>query len=307
MARSSPLLGVTGATGRLGGRVARRLAAVGAAQRLLVRDPSRAPRLPGSVPARAPFADLGAVRAALEGVPTVLMVSASETPDRVDQHISFIDAAIAAGVEHLVYISFYGASPTCTFTLARDHYATEEHIRASGLRFTFLRDNLYADFLPAMAGDEGVIRGPAAGGRAAAVAQDDIADAAVTVLRDPEQHTGITYSLTGPQALSLDDVAATLSAEWGRPVRYERETVEEAYASRARYGAPRWQVDAWVSTYVAIANGEFAGVTDDIPGSPVTRRPRWPNCSATAGAPITPELPVPSGRAKSGQGLGDTR
>jgi uncharacterized protein YbjT (DUF2867 family) len=273
MARSSPLLGVTGATGRLGGRVARRLAAVGAAQRLLVRDPSRAPQLPGSVPARAPFADLGAVRAALEGVPTVLMVSASETPDRVDQHISFIDAAIAAGVEHLVYISFYGASPTCTFTLARDHYATEEHIRASGLRFTFLRDNLYADFLPAMAGDEGVIRGPAAGGRAAAVAQDDIADAAVTVLRDPEQHTGITYSLTGPQALSLDDVAATLSAEWGRPVRYERETVEEAYASRARYGAPRWQVDAWVSTYVAIANGEFAGVTDDIPrltGHPAT-------------------------------------
>jgi uncharacterized protein YbjT (DUF2867 family) len=265
MARSSPLLGVTGATGRLGGRVARRLAAVGAAQRLLVRDPSRAPQLPGSVP--------GAVGAALEGVPTVLMVSASETPDRVDQHISFIDAAIAAGVEHLVYISFYGASPTCTFTLARDHYATEEHIRASGLRFTFLRDNLYADFLPAMAGDEGVIRGPAAGGRAAAVAQDDIADAAVTVLRDPEQHTGITYSLTGPQALSLDDVAATLSAEWGRPVRYERETVEQAYASRARYSAPRWQVDAWVSTYVAIANGEFAGVTDDIPrltGHPAT-------------------------------------
>ena len=57
---------VTGSTGRLGGRVARRLAAVGAAQRLLVRDPSRAPQLPGSVPARAPFAE-GAVRAALGG------------------------------------------------------------------------------------------------------------------------------------------------------------------------------------------------------------------------------------------------
>jgi hypothetical protein len=86
-----------------------------------------------------------------------------------------------------------------------------------------------------------------------------------------------------------------------------RQPLRRLPASRARYGAPRWQVDAWVSTYVAIANGEFAGVTDDIPGSPVTRRPRWPNCSATAGAPITAELPVPSGRAKSGQGLGDTR
>lgn len=273
MTDPSPLLGVTGATGRLGSRVARRLAAAGAAQRLLVRDPSRAPQLPGSVPARAPFADQGAVRAALEGVPIVLMVSASETPDRVGQHVSFIDAAVAAGVGHLVYMSFYGASPTCTFTLARDHYATEQHIRASGLRFTFLRDNFYADFLPAMTGHNGVIRGPAADGRVAAVAQDDIADAAATVLRDPERHTGITYSLTGPQALSLDDVAATLSAGLGRPVRYQRETVEEAFASRASYGAPRWQADAWVSTYLAIANGEVAGVTDDIPrltGHPAT-------------------------------------
>lgn len=257
-------IGVTGATGRLGGRVARRLAAAGAAQRLLVRDPSRAPQLSGAVPARAPFADPGTVRAALGGVATVLMVSASETPDRVSQHVSFIDAAVAAGIEHLVYISFYGASPSSTFTLARDHYATEQHIRASGLRFTFLRDNLYADFLPAMAGDDGIIRGPAGDGRVAAVTQDDIADAAVAVLRDPDQHTGITYSLTGPQALSLEDAAAILSAGTGRPVRYQRETAEEAYASRAAYGAPSWQVDAWVSTYLAIATGELADVTDDI-------------------------------------------
>ena len=70
------------------------------------------------------------------------------------------------------------------FTLARDHWATEQHIRGSGLPFTFLRDNLYADFLPFMVGDDGVIRGPAGDGRAALVAQDDIADAAVAVLRD---------------------------------------------------------------------------------------------------------------------------
>jgi len=79
---TSPI-GVTGATGRLGGRVARRLAAAGVAQRVPVRDLSRAPQLPGSVPARAPFDDPAAVRTALAGVPTVLMVSASETPDRV--------------------------------------------------------------------------------------------------------------------------------------------------------------------------------------------------------------------------------
>ncbi|BCJ45710.1 NAD(P)-dependent oxidoreductase [Actinoplanes ianthinogenes] len=253
-------IGVTGASGQLGGRVARRLAARGVPQKLLVRDPARAPRLPQAVTGLAPFHDGEACRAALAGLRTVLMVSASETPDRVEQHRTFVDAAAAAGVEHLVYISFYGAAPDATFTLARDHWATEEHIRSRGLAATFLRDNLYADFLPMLAGADGVIRGPAGDGRVAAVAQDDIADAAVAVLTDPAAHAGRTYALTGPEALTLAEIATVVGA------RYHPETIEEAYASRASYGAPRWQLDAWVSTYTAIAAGELAGVTTDIAG-----------------------------------------
>jgi uncharacterized protein YbjT (DUF2867 family) len=266
-------IGVTGSTGRLGGRVARRLAAAGAPQRLLVRDPSRAPQLPRATVATAPFAEPDAVRAALDGVPTLLMVSASETPDRLAQHTAFVDAAVAAGVRHLVYVSFSGAAPDCTFTLGRDHFATEEHIRGAGIPFTFLRDNFYADFMPALVGEDGVLRGPAGDGRVAVVAQDDIADAAVAVLLDPAAHAGATYSLTGPEALTLDEVAAILTRERGRPVTYQRETVDEAYASRASYGAPRWQLNAWVSTYTAIANGEVAAVSDDVPrltGHPAT-------------------------------------
>ncbi|MGY1604263.1 SDR family oxidoreductase [Geodermatophilus sp. SYSU D00815] len=256
---------VTGATGRLGGRVARRLAAAGVSQRLLVRDPARAPRLPGADVVPASYGDAAAVRAALAGLPTVLMVSASETPDRVDQHRTFVDAAAAAGVRHLVYVSFYGAAPDATFTLARDHWATEEHVRARGLRWTFLRDNLYADFFPQMVGADGALRGPAGDGRVAAVAQDDVADAAVAVLRDPAAHSGRTYDLTGPEALTLAEVAEVLTRATGRAVSYVRETVEEAYASRAAYGAPGWQVDAWVSTYTAIAAGELAGVSTAVP------------------------------------------
>ncbi|WP_433257580.1 SDR family oxidoreductase [Streptosporangium sp. CA-135522] len=266
-------IAVTGATGRLGGRVAGRLAATGAAQRLIVRDPARAPRLAGAEIAQAGYADTDAARRALDGVETVLMVSASETPDRVDQHRAFVDAAADAGVGHLVYVSFYGASPTATFTLARDHWATEEHIRTSGLPFTFLRDNLYADFLPSMVGQDGVLRGPAGDGRVAAVAQDDIAAAATAVLGAPTAHVGMTYDLTGPQALTLDEAAAIVGAATGRRVTYHPETVEEAYESRARYGAPRWQVDAWVSTYTSIANGEMGGVSDAVPrltGRPAT-------------------------------------
>ncbi|MGY1697300.1 SDR family oxidoreductase [Geodermatophilus sp. SYSU D00814] len=258
-------LAVTGATGQLGGRVARRLAAAGTDQRLLVRDPARAPGLPGATAVRAPYADGDAVRAALEGVSTVFMVSASETPDRVDQHRTFVDAAVAAGVAHLVYVSFLGAAPDATFTLARDHWATEEHVRARGLPATFLRDSLYADFAPALVGEDGVLRGPAGDGRVAMVAQDDIADVAVEVLRDPAAHAGRTHDLTGPEALTLAEVAEALTAVSGRPVRYHAETVAEAYASRAGYGAPGWQVDAWVSTYTAIAAGDLAAVSPAVP------------------------------------------
>jgi uncharacterized protein YbjT (DUF2867 family) len=94
----------------------------------------------------------------------------------------------------------------------------------------------------------------------ALVAQDDIAQVAVAVLRQPGAHDGATYDLTGPEALALDEIATIL----GPGVHYHPETIEEAYASRAKYGAPDWQVDAWVSTYTAIAAGELAGVTGAV-------------------------------------------
>ncbi|UUU36060.1 SDR family oxidoreductase [Streptomyces sp. CA-210063] len=256
---------VTGATGRLGGRVAHRLAERGVAQRLLVRSPERAPALPGATAVRGEYGDREAVVRGLTGARTVLMVSASESADRVSQHRAFVDAAVAAGVEHLVYVSFFGAAPDAAFTLARDHFHTEEHIRASGLAHTFLRDNLYAEIVPDLAGEDGVIRGPAGQGRAAFVSQDDIADAAATVLARPADHAGITYDLTGPESVTLDEAAAILSEQLGRTVRYQPETIEEAYASRASYGAPPWQLDAWVSTYTAIAAGELDGVSSAVP------------------------------------------
>ncbi|MEV4834960.1 SDR family oxidoreductase [Nonomuraea sp. NPDC049486] len=257
-------IAVTGATGHIGGGVARRLAGAGSEQLLVVRDASRAPRLPGAEVAEAEFGDREKVRGALRGVDVVLMVSASESADRLERHFAFVDAAAEAGVRHLVYTSFANPGPGATFTLARDHWATEERIRASGMAFTFLRDNLYADFLPDMAGEDGVIRGPAGEGRVAAVARDDVADVAAAVLGDPAAHEGGTYELTGPEALTLAEAAEILTEVTGRETGYHAETVEEAYASRASYGAPRWQVDAWVSTYTAIAAGELERVTGDV-------------------------------------------
>lgn len=261
---AGPSLAVTGSTGHLGGMVARQLAAAGSPQRLLVRDLGRAPELQDAVPAIVTYADPALARAALEGVKTLFMVSAAEAEDRLQQHCIFVDAAAAAGVQHIVYTSFFGAAADSTFTLGRDHFATEERIRASGMDFTFLRDNFYLDFLPLLAGEDGVIRGPAGEGIMAAVARADVARSAVTVLRDPALHIGRTYDLTGPEDLALSRAAELLSAGTGRNITFHNETLEEAYASRASYGAPRRQVDAWVSTYTAIAAGELAGPTSAV-------------------------------------------
>src|SRR5215212_4110727 len=214
------LIAVTGATGGLGGRVARR----GVAQRLVVRDPARAPELDGAEVAEATYGDGQAMRRALDGVATLLLVSASEAADRVKLHTTAVEAAVAAGVGRVVYTSFFGAAPDCTFTFGRDHWHTEEALKASGVRWTFLRDNLYIDFLPLMAGADGVIRGPGGNGRAAVVARDDIADAGVAVLLDDTgRHDGRGYDMTGPEALTLAEVAEQLSRVAGRPITYQEE------------------------------------------------------------------------------------
>jgi len=280
---NTPLIAITGATGAVGSRVARRLAGT-ARLRLFSRDAERAAAaaraLPSTTAATAvesaalDFSDEAGATDALAGADVVLMVSAAETDHRLADHAAFHRAAAAAGVGHVVYTSFLAAAPDAVFTLARDHFATEALLASSGLPHTILRDNFYQDVFPLFAGDDGLLRGPAGEGRVSAVARDDVAAVAAVVLAETAVeraagreavHAGRTYDLTGPEAFSLDEAAAAISEVTGRNVRYLAETVDEARASRAGYGAPDWQVDAWVSTYTAIASGDLSAVSDDVP------------------------------------------
>ena len=261
----SHLIAVTGATGGVGSRVAAHLADRGIAQRLIVRDTARAPQLAGAeVKEVAGYHDHAAVLDALRGVRTLFMVSARESANRVTEHTSVVNAAVEAGVQRIVYTSSLGASPDATFTFARDHFATEEHIRATALAFTFLRDSLYLELVPMFASVEGVIAGPAGDGRIAWVSRDDVAEVAEAVLTGAD-HDGQTYDVTGPEARNLTYAAEQLSKFSGRPVTYRNESLEEAYASRSSYGAPQFEVDGWVTSYACIATGEMDIVSDTIP------------------------------------------
>jgi NAD(P)H dehydrogenase (quinone) len=194
----------------------------------------------------------------------LLLVSGAEAQDRLEQHRTAVRAAAEAGVRHVVYTSFDGAAPDAAFTLGRDHWHTEEAIRASGMAWTFLRDSFYLDFFPLFAGDDGVIAGPAGDGRVAAVARADVAEAAAAVLRDPAAHEGAVHPLTGREAISFAEAAERMTAALGRPFRFVDQTLDEAYASRRPLSDQQWQLDAWVSTYTAIGSDALARTTDDV-------------------------------------------
>ena len=262
MTTSIPLIGVTGSTGQLGGRVATRLAALGQPQRLLVRNLARAPQLPGAEVVQASYEDGPSMRAALAGIQTLFLVS-GYGPARLEHHYSAIDAAVAAGVERIVYTSFLGAAPQATFTHAREHYLTEQRIRASGRRYTFLRPSFYLDRAPGWFSSEGIVRGPAGNGTISWVSRDDLADVAVAVLTT-SGHDGASYDITGAQALTLAEAAEEFSRATGLPASYQPETLEEARASRAKFNPTAWELEAWVSTYVAIATGEMSIVSHTV-------------------------------------------
>jgi uncharacterized protein YbjT (DUF2867 family) len=180
-------------------------------------------------------------------------------------------------VGRIVYTSFLAAAPDATFTFARDHWATEEQIRATGLPHTFLRNSQYLDLVPLLARPDGVIAGPAGDGRIAWVARDDSADAAVAVLTG-NGHDGATYDLTGPAAHTLDWAAEQLATAAGREVVYADETLEAAYASRAGAGAEPFEVDGWVTSYSAVATGEMDVVSEAVPeltGHPAQALPEF--------------------------------
>lgn len=257
------LIALTGATGVVGGAVAALLSEAGARTRLVVRDAARAPELPGAEVRRASGYGAGEeMRAALDGAGTLLLVPGTEAADRVEQHETAVDAAVAAGVRHIVYLSVVNAAPDSIWTLVRDHWRTEEHIRASGVAWTFPRFNLYMDFIPFMVAADGVIRGPAGGGRTAAVMRSDVA-AAVAAVLSSGGHEGRSYDLTGPEAFSLEEAAGLMSRLTGRAVRFHDETDEEAFASRAGQ-APDWEIEGWVSSYWAIREGLLAHVSSHV-------------------------------------------
>ena len=258
------MIGITGVTGKLGSYVANLVDQQGISSIHLARSPESAKVYASAEIRKMVYANTPEVVEALKGIDVLLMVSARENPERVEEHKSFLDAAKLAGVQHIVYTSFYGADEKATFTLSRDHAQTEAYIKELGFTYTFLRDNFYLDFFIDIALENGEIRGPAGRGRVSAVARKDTSRVAAEILLNPKEWENQTLNLTGPEDLSMEEIVELLSKETGNAITYVDESVEEAYESRKKWPAQTWEYDAWVSTYTAIKAGEQAGVSTDV-------------------------------------------
>lgn len=258
------MIGMTGVTGKLGSYVADLVDKKGIASIHLARSPERVKVYASAEIRKMVYANTPEVVEALKGIDVLLMVSARENPERVEEHKSFLDAAKLAGVQHIVYTSFYGADEKATFTLSRDHAQTEAYIKKLGFTYTFLRDNFYLDFFIDIALENGEIRGPAGRGRVSAVARKDTSRVAAEILLHAKKWENQTLNLTGPEEFSMEEIVALLSKETGNAITYVDESVEEAYESRKKWPAQNWEYDAWVSTYTAIKAGEQAGVSTDV-------------------------------------------
>lgn len=160
--------------------------------------------------------------AAFAGTEKLLLISSSEVGLRLPQHEAVIDAARQAGVALLAYTSLLHADSS-PLPLAAEHKATEARLQASGLPHVILRNGWYTEnYLASLpvALEHGVLLGCAGQGRIASAARADYAAAAAAVLTRPDQ-AGRIYELAGDSAYTLAELAAEISRQAGKPVRYQ--------------------------------------------------------------------------------------
>lgn len=247
-------IAVTGATGQLGRLVIARLKETVPASGIvaLARSPAKAADL-GVEAREADYGNPDALVRALAGVDTLLLISSNEIGQRAAQHHNVIGAAKAAGVKRIVYTSLLHADRS-PLSLADEHQATEEELKASGIPFTILRNGWYTEnhtgsVGAALAG--GAFIGSAGDGRISSATRADYADAAVAVLTGTG-HEGKTYELAGDEAVTLADLAAEISRQSGKDIPYRNLPEADYAAVLAGFGLPdafakgiaSWDVDA---------------------------------------------------------------
>jgi uncharacterized protein YbjT (DUF2867 family) len=256
---------VTGATGLNGSALLRLLSAKGIAARALVRSRAKAEAiaaLPDVEIVEGDMARPETLGAALRDVDRAMLISSSD-PVMLEVQSGFIDAARVAGVKHVVKLSGIMPDLTSPFRFARMHGEIERRLEASGMAFTHLRAG---EFMPAYFRQvpsivaRGAMFLPMEDARIASIDVGDIAEIAALALTG-SGHEGKTYPLTGPDALTMAEVAEKLSAATGKTIRYVNVAPEEARKAQLAAGMPPYLADALVELFAERRKGKEAQVS----------------------------------------------
>jgi len=269
---------VTGATGKVGQELVRRLSEARVAFRALVRSSGKAQaiREAGGEAVVGDLADEAAVGEALQGAER-LFVLTNSLPDQPATEARLVDAAKEAGVWQVVKLSTSGADAANPPLFLKLHRDSERHIEASGLAWTFLRPNFfmqnYLDFADAIR-TQGVLASHAGAGRHADVDARDVGEVAARVLTETG-HEGRAYELTGREAYSLVDVARRIGKIAGRAVRFVDLSPEEGRRALVSAGESEWSANAWIELLGWFREGSSNGaaVSQDVE-SVLGRAPR---------------------------------
>ena len=275
-------IAVTGATGQLGRLVIESLKTKVSADSIvaLVRNPEKAAEL--GVEARA-FDYEKPEASALAGIDKLLLISGNELGQRARQHANVIEAAKAAGLKEIVYTSLLKAD-TSSLSLAPEHVATEEAIKASGISYTILRNGWYTEnYTGSVKGavGAGAFIGSAGEGKIASAARADFAAAAAVVLTS-DQYVGQTLELSGDSAYTLAELAAEISAQTGKTIPYSNLPEAEYAKILASFGIPEGFAQAIAGWDVSASQGDLFADTKVL--STLIGRPTTPLSKVVADA-----------------------
>lgn len=269
---------VTGATGQFGANAIDHLLKKGVHPSqiaALVRDAGKAAALQDKgIQIRAgDYTNYSSMVEAFAGVDKLLLVSSNDrqaVENRTAQHINAIKAAKQARVKHIVYTSFirkplFENSAIAAFQ--NSHVQSEEFLKSSGIDFTILQNGIYLEMVPVFAGDKvaatGVIWFPASDGKASFVLRGELAEAAAHVLTT-QGHENRIYQLTNTTSVSFYDVAAALSATFGREVTYQPLEVEAFEATLKEFGVPDLYISMFTTWAAALAQNTMDTANDTL-------------------------------------------
>jgi NAD(P)H dehydrogenase (quinone) len=214
----------------------------------------------GAIVRRGDFDDPALLVSTFAGGEKLLMISTGRVGKRLPQHRNAIRAAAEAGVRHIVYTSFVNAGGANPALVAKEHGATEDMLRQSGLAWTALRDSQYSEAMAEVAAPIAIESGrwlaSAREGRIGFVTRRDCAASAVAVLTTPG-HENTIYNITGPELLSFRQVAALASEMSGKPVEYTVVDDEGMYRMFDVLGVPREAVDDHVVNRVPWSSNDM--------------------------------------------------